>query len=238
MNRNPKHLLCDSAKIYIENLNERRTWERAALLNTGKSYAEYLSKYPSGQFSDSAEIRKSTIATERAKLNSTAEKNEWTTAKQQHTVIAYSDFLMKYPAGTYAEAAKLLIAELEREAKEGLKVVSNVTAEDVVKGFIIDIGKRNYYSAYMRTRNSYWADYESFSSTDLYGSISNTTINTIRTASETENTATVWTDYVATEAETGDLGFKQSFQLNKINGEWKITSVKLEEKYTLGVPQE
>lgn len=95
----------------------------------------------------------------------------------------------------------------------------------VVRGFIEDLGKGDFESAYSRQNNKAWGTYKHFSSTKAFGGISSATINDIKVNSEDSFDASVYVDYTAYDPYNKNGTYKQNFMLKKLNSDWKIVKV-------------
>lgn len=99
------------------------------------------------------------------------------------------------------------------------------TPEDQVRGFLNDLGSRNFYAAYSRAQNPSWGSLEQFSSKSSYGGITGVSIDDVNLNYENGNEASVYADYTAYDPINKDGVYKQDFILNKIGQEWKIVKV-------------
>ncbi|MBZ0202350.1 MAG: hypothetical protein K8I03_04965, partial [Ignavibacteria bacterium] len=97
---------------------------------------------------------------------------------------------------------------------------------EAVRSFIIELGNRDFYSAYNRQNNKVWGDYSFFSSTKSFGGITSTTIEEVTLNYENSSEASVYIDYTALDPANKNGRYKQDFLLRKTGGEWKITKVK------------
>lgn len=111
-----------------------------------------------------------------------------------------------------------------------VNINSNATdknaAVETVRGFISDLGIRDFYSAYQRQNNKAWGDYDFFKSTKSFGGINQTTIDNISLNYETGDEASVYIDYTAMDPYNKNGRYKQDYILKKSGTEWKIIKVK------------
>jgi len=113
-----------------------------------------------------------------------------------------------------------------KEEKKKETPVSTSKPLSVVRGFIEDLGKGDFYSAYQKQQNKNWGSYEFFSSVKSYGGISSTSINEINIVNEGNYEATVYVDYYSYDPYNKDGRYKQNFDLKKFGDNWKIVKVK------------
>ena len=103
--------------------------------------------------------------------------------------------------------------------------------EKLVKEFLTDLGNRNFYSAYSKSRNPIWKTYEWFSSTSAYGGINKVVIYEIKLENIFGNEAIVYARYFANDAANNTSEtYKQIFIVKYIDNSWKITRAKLVDK--------
>jgi len=81
---------------------EETDWKMAEEENTIQSYQQYISLYPSGQYTEEATLR----------IQNSEEEQAWITATQSNTLQSYRNYLSAYPQGQYSVIAKNNITEL------------------------------------------------------------------------------------------------------------------------------
>jgi hypothetical protein len=94
-----------------------------------------------------------------------------------------------------------------------------------VKGFINDLGQRNFTSAYSKQRNKSWGTYSFFSSTKSFGGITSTSLNEIKVNYENSSSASVYIDYYSYDPVNKNGRYKQNFLLENLSDGWKIVKV-------------
>ncbi|MDX2133475.1 MAG: SUMF1/EgtB/PvdO family nonheme iron enzyme [Saprospiraceae bacterium] len=80
--------------------NDRQAWLYAQKSGTAKSYRDYLSRFPTGEFA----------ALARKKLSEVDEDVAWQETKQKNTPDAYREFMDRFPKSAYNTLAKEHIA--------------------------------------------------------------------------------------------------------------------------------
>jgi hypothetical protein len=101
---------------------------------------------------------------------------------------------------------------------------------NTVTNFLTFLGNQNFLSAYNLTNNKIWWSYESFSSINAYGGISEITIYKITNVSISNSDAIVKAYYEAIDPINGNGIYLQNFYLKKFNSGWKIIKTKLIKK--------
>ena len=101
----------------------------------------------------------------------------------------------------------------------------NSQAASLVKGFINDLGQRNFTSAYSKQRHKSWGTYSFFSSTKSFGGITSTTLNEIKVNYENSSSASVYIDYYSYDPVNKNGRYKQNFLLENLSDGWKIVKV-------------
>lgn len=99
--------------------------------------------------------------------------------------------------------------------------------QSVVKSFIEDLGKKDFQSAYNKTRVEKWGTFENFSSNKAFGGINATLINEIKQKPDENNNAIVYVDAYYYDPINGDNQFKEKFYLRQFGGDWKIIDLKI-----------
>jgi len=106
--------------------------------------------------------------------------------------------------------------------------------ESLVKSFLEDLGTGDFSSAYSKTKNPNWGNYDHFSSVNGFGGIISTKVFDLYSVSNNGSTAIVYIDYEAVDPvndskhpERGsNPRYTQYFHLQKYYGDWKITKTK------------
>lgn len=93
-----KLLLVVFAVLIAGCASQQSIWKKTVNNNTIKSYENYLSKYPEGDYSSQAK--------------SSIEKLSFESAKNINTIESYNEYLLKYPIGEYVSQANSNIEKL------------------------------------------------------------------------------------------------------------------------------
>lgn len=97
-----------------------------------------------------------------------------------------------------------------------------------VTKFLNNLNSQNLKSAYDTSENPNWGSYETFSNaTSGFGSVKNISIKNISTASINSNSASVNASYDVTDKTGKTTALQVTFGLKNVNGEWKISSYKI-----------
>lgn len=94
---------------------EDKDWERALAAGTKSAFQEYLSKYPSGKFTDAARGRISDLIREDNKIQI---ENEWDSLDKSD-IEALRTFIRENPRSPHVTEARAKINELQREKRRG-----------------------------------------------------------------------------------------------------------------------
>ena len=94
---------------------EDKDWERALAAGTKSAFQEYLSKYPSGKFTDAARGRISDLIREDNKIQI---ENEWDFLDKSD-IEALRTFIRENPRSPHVTEARAKINELQREKRRG-----------------------------------------------------------------------------------------------------------------------
>lgn len=98
----------------------------------------------------------------------------------------------------------------------------------VVSGFLNNVSSQNLKAAYGAASNPNWGSYESFANpTSGFGSVKNVSVKNIATNLSNTNVASVNATYDVTDKSGRTTSLKVTFGLKNINGEWKISSYKI-----------
>ncbi|GAA5098940.1 hypothetical protein GCM10023210_35640 [Chryseobacterium ginsengisoli] len=97
-----------------------------------------------------------------------------------------------------------------------------------VTGFLNNVSSQNLKAAYNSASNPSWGSYESFSNpTSGFGSIKNVSVKNISTNASNASSASVNATYDVTDKSGKTTSLKVTFGLKSVNGEWKISSYKI-----------
>jgi hypothetical protein len=98
----------------------------------------------------------------------------------------------------------------------------------VVSGFLNNVSSQNLKAAYGAASNPNWGSYESFANpTSGFGSVKNVSVKNIATNLSNTNVASVNATYDVTDKSGRTTSLKVTFGLKNVNGEWKISSYKI-----------
>ena len=98
----------------------------------------------------------------------------------------------------------------------------------VVSGFLNNVSYQNLKAAYGAASNPNWGSYESFANpTSGFGSVKNVSVKNIATNLSNTNVASVNATYDVTDKSGRTTALKVTFGLKNVNGEWKISSYKI-----------
>lgn len=97
-----------------------------------------------------------------------------------------------------------------------------------VSKFLNSLGSQNLRGAYEISDNPNWGSYENFSNpTSGFGAVKNVSVKNITTNSTSANSASVNATYEVTDKEGRTTALLVTFGLKNVNGEWKISSYKI-----------
>jgi len=100
--------------------------------------------------------------------------------------------------------------------------------KNTVSKFLNNVSSQNLKAAYETANNPSWGSYESFSNpTSGFGSVKNVSVKNITTNGATANSASVNATYDVTDKNGKTTSLKVTFGLKNINGDWKISSYKI-----------
>lgn len=98
----------------------------------------------------------------------------------------------------------------------------------IVSGFLNNVSSQNLKAAYNSSSNPSWGSYESFANpTSGFGSVKNVSVKNISTNLANANVASVNATYDVTDKSGRTTSLKVTFGLKNVNGEWKISSYKI-----------
>ncbi len=112
-------------------------------------------------------------------------------------------------------------ADLKIELTEATSAIENVEL------FVKDLGEKNLAAAFKRQKNKTWGDYKHFSSLKAFGGIWDTQIIDIEQKPDEKGKAVVYAEILYKDEINGDKTFTQNFYLQKFDGNWRITDMKL-----------
>lgn len=97
-----------------------------------------------------------------------------------------------------------------------------------VQRFLNNLSSQNLRGAYDVSENASWGSFESFSNPNSgFGSVQNLNVKDISTASASANSANVNATYDVTDKNGKTTPLKVTFGLKNVNGEWKISSYRI-----------
>ncbi len=136
----PEGDLADRARARRKELHEQRDWEEAEAIKTISAYEEYIKSHPQGRHRDDATARIEALLPPKGEdapfmsveallrwnhrgafMDEALEKLHFEQAVQGNTILAYEDFLKRYPSGRRAEDVRMRIEKLafaEAQAKD------------------------------------------------------------------------------------------------------------------------
>ncbi len=150
-------------KVYQANLNNLRLkireednlWRATEKTKKLDAYNEYIKKYPSGRYLQTAKDRLDGIrkreAEEARQRQIKEEDNFWQMTGQKGTWDAYTNYVKKYPDGRYTKEAKVALDEInrwERESEEARQ--REIKAEDDYWQAVEKKRTRDAYNEYMK----------------------------------------------------------------------------------------
>jgi hypothetical protein len=100
--------------------------------------------------------------------------------------------------------------------------------KNVVSGFLNNVSSQNLKAAYGAASNPSWGSYESFSNPNSgFGSVKNVSVKNISSNLANANVASVTATYDVTDKGGKTTSLRATFGLKNVNGEWKISSYKV-----------
>lgn len=100
--------------------------------------------------------------------------------------------------------------------------------KNTVSKFLNNVSSQNLKAAYDASSNPNWGSYESFSNpTSGFGAVKNVSVKNITTNASNQNLASVNATYDVTDKNGRTTSLKATFGLKNVNGEWKISSYKI-----------
>ncbi|MDF0719235.1 hypothetical protein P0M11_04405 [Kaistella sp. PBT33-4] len=106
--------------------------------------------------------------------------------------------------------------------------VASGDPKTTVQRFLNGISTQNLRSAYEASNNPAWGTYEKFSNpTTGFGSVKSVNVKDITTSASNPNSASVSASYDVTDKNGSTSSLNVTFGLKNVNGEWKISSYKI-----------
>lgn len=103
-----------------------------------------------------------------------------------------------------------------------------VDPKNTVSKFLNNVSAQNLKAAFDASSNPSWGSYESFSNpTSGFGSVKNVSIKNITTNASNTTNASVNATYDVTDKNGKTTSLKVTFGLKNVNGDWKISSYKI-----------
>lgn len=100
--------------------------------------------------------------------------------------------------------------------------------KSTVSKFLNNVSSQNLKAAFDASSNPSWGSYESFSNpTSGFGSVKNVSVKNIITNATNPNASSVSATYDVTDKNGRTTSLKATFGLKSVNGEWKISSYKI-----------
>ncbi|WP_326981731.1 hypothetical protein VUJ46_16040 [Chryseobacterium sp. MYb264] len=97
-----------------------------------------------------------------------------------------------------------------------------------ISKFLNNVSSQNLKAAFDASNNPSWGSYESFSNpTSGFGSVKNVNVKNINTNATNTNNASVNATYDVTDKSGKTTSLKVTFGLKNVNGDWKISSYKI-----------
>lgn len=97
-----------------------------------------------------------------------------------------------------------------------------------VSSFLNNVSSQNLKAAFNASNNPSWGSYESFSNpTSGFGSVKNVSVKNITSNATNANVSSVNATYDVTDKSGKTTSLKVTFGLKNVNGEWKISSYKI-----------
>lgn len=100
--------------------------------------------------------------------------------------------------------------------------------KNTVSKFLNNVSSQNLRAAFDSSSNPSWGSYESFSNpTSGFGAVKNVSVKNITTNASNPNVASVNATYDVTDKNGKTTSLKATFGLKNVNGDWKISSYKI-----------
>lgn len=100
--------------------------------------------------------------------------------------------------------------------------------KSTVSKFLNNVSSQNLKAAFDASSNPSWGSYESFSNpTSGFGAVKNVSVKNITTNATNPNVSSVSATYDVTDKNGKTTSLRATFGLKSVNGEWKISSYKI-----------
>lgn len=100
--------------------------------------------------------------------------------------------------------------------------------KNTVSKFLNNVSSQNLKAAFDASSNPSWGSYESFSNpTSGFGAVKNVSVKNITTNATNPNVSSVSATYDVTDKNGKTTSLRATFGLKSVNGEWKISSYKI-----------
>lgn len=125
--------------------------------------------------------------------------------------------------------AKVIVDdEVPASPENTVATVPTADPKNTVSGFLSNLNSQNFRGAFSKADNPAWGSYDSFSNpTSGFGSVKNLNVKNIKTNSSDNNSASVNATYDVTDKEGKVTSLNVTFGLKNVNGEWKISSYRI-----------
>jgi hypothetical protein len=110
---------------------------------------------------------------------------------------------------------------------ENGKFPDGIPVLDLVDNFLNKLSESNFKEAFELQNNPDWGDYSNFSSTKAFGGIVNVQVDSLKTLSETNNSAEIFCSATYIDNVNGNSKIQQKFILSKKDNKWLITKMKV-----------
>lgn len=137
---------------------------------------------------------------------------------------------LKVPAPAVNDTTATPTSPSEVVSNPGDKTPTKPVADPktTVSKFLGNISAQNLKAAYENSDNSNWGSYDNFANpTSGFGSVKSLNVKNITTTNTSPNSATVNATYDVTDKNGNTSALKVTFGLKQVNGEWKISSYKI-----------
>ena len=100
--------------------------------------------------------------------------------------------------------------------------------DELFANFLNNLSTQNLKGAYETAENPNWGSYETFSNPNSgFGGVKNISVKNMTTNSTSANAASVNATYDVTDKSGKTTALQVTFGLKNVNGEWKISSYKI-----------